>query len=72
MIVPIILVFIFGYAVGNYCIMERLDEKHPDVASEIREDTRIWWNELLDSYKAKTREQKISELKKEIEALENE
>jgi len=72
MIVPLIMMFIFGYAAGNIHIMERLDEKHPDVASEIREDTRIWWNELLDSYKAKTREQKISELKKEIEALENE
>ena len=72
MIVPIILVFIFGYAAGNIHIMERLDEKHPDVASEIREDTRIWWNKLLEGCKAKTREQKISELKKEIEALENE
>ena len=72
MIIEILMIFVFGYAVGNTHIMERLEEKHPEVASEIREDTRIWWNKLLEECKAKTKKQKIQELKEEIEALENE
>jgi len=67
--------FIFallGYALGNCHIMGQLDENHKDVANEIRENTRVWWNSILDSFKALTKDQKIGELKKQIEEIENE
>jgi uncharacterized protein YneF (UPF0154 family) len=71
MIVLALVCFVYGFAFGNAKMMERVKDKNPELHKELVEDTKQWWNSLLDGFKAKTKEQKITELKKEIEELEH-
>jgi len=71
----LIMVFMFmgiGYMYAGLKVMNRIYEIDKAVFQQIKDEDRKWWNDLLDEFKTKTTEQKIDELKKQIEEIENE
>lgn len=67
---------IFGLLIGFLCgygkLLGYLDENHPEVYKKLNKDTKDWWNALLDSFKAETKQDKIDKLEKQIETLKEE
>lgn len=60
--------FMFGYL----CALGRVKKIDKTVYETVWQKTREDWNEFLDELKAKTKEDKINELKEKIEELEDE
>lgn len=66
----VVTMFGLGYLCAYLVIIERVEEIDKAVYQQIKDENRKWWNGLLETFKAKTTEQKIEELKKELEELE--
>jgi len=63
-----VLIFIFGYAVA----LEKVEEIDENIPKMILKRHRETWNRFLDSLKTKSKEDKIKELKIQIEEIEDE
>ena len=71
-LIGIFLIFVLGYALGWEKVMSQVEKTDKTIFSKLKEQNREWWNDLLDSVKAKTKEQKVEELEKQITELQEE
>ena len=72
MIVYLLLGILIGVLWGFGSVMERVEEIDVAVYQQLKTQNRGFYNGVLEKLKIKSKEQKIEELQKEIEELEDE